>query len=112
MESKKNGQRMLISPLSEKFFTLLFDDEISSTSISGGSVPKPGDVVKLVGRKPFPCVCEIDEGSESLVTNKDACVIADGVKWQSLYLVMLHKHMILTEPVKGDSGGYCRVGTS
>ena len=49
MESKKNGQRMLISPLSEKFFTLLFDDEISSTSISGGSVPKPGDVVKLVG---------------------------------------------------------------
>ncbi len=116
MESKKNGQRMLICPLSDKFCSLLFGEDFSSnpnqnSNSTSSQAPKPGDVVKLVGRKPFPCVCEINEESESLVTNKDACVIADGVKWQSLYLVMLNKNMILTEPVKGDSGGYGRVVT-
>jgi len=111
MESKKNGNRMLISPLSEKIGALLFDEEVSSTANSSGSIPKPGDVVKLVGRKPFPCVCEVSEDSEELITDGNACVVAEGVKWQSLYLVMLNKHMILTEPVKGDSGGYGRIVT-
>ena len=44
-----------------------------------------------------------------LITDGGASVISEGVKWQSLYLVMFNKHMILTEPVKGDSGGYGRV---
>jgi hypothetical protein len=104
LQSKKNGEKILNTPLSEKFARLLFNEE--DKSLPPG--PKPGDSIKLVGRKPFACVCEINAESEVLVTNKDACVIADGVRWQSLYLVLLQKHMILTEP--GD-GGYGRVVT-
>jgi hypothetical protein len=111
MASRKNGQNLLISPLSEKLSRLLFDEEVSLAANSKGQVPKAGDIVKLVGRKPFPCVCEVTEENQSLVTDGVASLVAEGVKWQSLYLVMLNKHMILTEPVKGDSGGYGRVIT-
>jgi|AntRauTorckE5430_2_1112549.scaffolds.fasta_scaffold06657_3 hypothetical protein len=111
MVSRKNGHHLLISPLSENFSRLLFEEEVSLTANYNGLIPKPGDVVKLVGRKPFPCVCEVTEENQPLVTDGVACVVAEGVKWQSLYLVMLNKHMVLTEPVKGDSGGYGRVIT-
>ena len=59
MVSRKNGQNLrLISPLSENLSRLLFDEEVSLTDKSNGQVPKAGDIVKLVGRKPFPCVCD------------------------------------------------------
>ncbi len=62
--------------------------------------PNAGDVVDLVGKVAFPCVCEVNKASQSLFTDQRACVVADGVRWQSLYLVFYNSHMLLVEPVK------------
>lgn len=59
-----------------------------------------GDEVDLVGKDALPCVCEVNKESQSLFTDQRACVVADGVRWQSLYLVFLNRYMLLVEPVK------------
>jgi hypothetical protein len=106
LEFHKSGNNFLISPISDKFSELLFEHENSS-----GLGLQSGDVIKLVERKPFPCVCEITKENEALIMNGGTCIIADGVKWQSLYLLIMNDHLILAEPVRGESVGYGRVVT-
>ena len=94
---------------------LLFEDDESSSLLSGNHeshCPVTGSIVGLVGRTTFPCVCEVAEECDSLFTDKGASVVAEGVKWQSIYLVLLGKYMILAEPEKGGSGGNGRVVTA
>ena len=75
-------------------------------------MPQTGSVVQLVGKTAFPCVCEVNKESNSLFTDGEAGVISDGITWQSLWMVLMGKYMILAEPVKNDSGGNGRVITS
>lgn len=103
-EFHKSGNNLLICPISDIFSALLFEDEYSHDEC-----PTLGEVVKISERKPFPCVCEITKENEELITDGGACIVADGVKWQSLYLVIVNKHVILAEPLKGESAGYGRV---
>ena len=62
--------------------------------------PVPGSVVSLIGRSAFPCVCEVAQAYTSLFKDANSSVVADGVKWQSLYMVVVGKRMILVEPEK------------
>jgi len=94
---------------------LFFEEKESSSNLPGvheTKCPSSGSIVGLVGRAAFPCVCEVAEECDALFTDKAACVIAEGVKWQSLYLVLLGKYLILAEPEKGGSGGNGRVVTA
>ena len=109
-ECTKNGDRLLLSPMSSIFQSLLFDEEEAAKS-SSSVLPEIGQVLPLVGRTAFPCVCEVLDECEHLFTD-GSCVVADGVKWQSLFLVFWGKYMILAEPVKGGSSGNGRVVTS
>lgn len=106
-EYHKSGNSFLISPISDIFSDLLFEHE----NISGDCL-QLGNVVKLVERKPFPCVCEVTKENEVLIANGGTCIVADGVKWQSLYLLIMNDHLILTEPMRGESAGYGRVVTT
>ena len=74
--------------------------------------PQAGTVVGLIGRTAIPCVCEVPEASASLLTDDAASVVSDGVRWQSLYLVFLGRHMLLAEPERGGSGGNGRIVTA
>jgi len=85
------------APISCSLSDALYDEQ---EDISSPTCPRPGAVVGLVGRVAFPCVCEVSKPSENLFTDQRACVVADGVKWQSLYLVFLGRYMLLAEPVK------------
>ena len=87
---------IVVAPLSTQQTTALLDQDGESVDRR----PNPGDVVDLVGRVAFPCVCEVNEASHFLFTDQRACVVADGVRWQSLYLVFLGRYMLLAEPVK------------
>jgi len=97
----------LLSCLSRTFTSALFVDKPQTNLFS----PHPGAIVTLVGKTAFPCVCEVSEKYSSFFTDESACVVADGVKWQSLYLVLLNRYMILAEPDKGGSDGNGRIVT-
>ena len=109
-EGKKNTDRVLLSPLPSPFSSLLINEEVLSSV--GSDTPQTGAIVQLVGKTAFPCVCEVTRESSSLFTDGEASVVADGVRWQSLWMVLVGKYMILAEPVKKDSGGNGRVVTS
>eukprot|EP00559_Dactyliosolen_fragilissimus_P009941 CAMPEP_0184857644 /NCGR_PEP_ID=MMETSP0580-20130426/2794_1 /TAXON_ID=1118495 /ORGANISM="Dactyliosolen fragilissimus" /LENGTH=1231 /DNA_ID=CAMNT_0027353355 /DNA_START=166 /DNA_END=3861 /DNA_ORIENTATION=- len=93
--------------ISDKYSSILFGDIRNEES-----VPQSGSIVTLVGKAAFPCVCEVDKESQSLFTDESACVVSEGVKWQSLYLVLLGKNLILAEPERAGSGGNGRVVTA
>jgi hypothetical protein len=102
----EHGSRFLLSPLSSKFQNLMFDEE-SFNSIK--TEFKAGSIVSLVGKAAYPCVCEVKEENDSLFRDGGSYVISDGIKWQSVYLVISGSYMMLTESVEGDSGGNGRV---
>ena len=108
--------RRIFSPLDDNVASALLEQEMDTGNSSrhhhDSQHPQPGSVVGLVGRAAFPCVCEVSPESSSLFTDKGACVVAEGVKWQSLYLVIMGKYMVLAEPEKGGSGGNGRVVSS
>lgn len=107
MEGKQNTDRVLLSPLPPPFNTYLFDEDISNSV--GSDIPQTGAIVQLVGKTAFPCVVEVTKDSNSLFSDGESSIVADGIKWQSLWLVLMGKYMILAEPVKKDSGGNGRV---
>jgi len=78
-----------------------------SLSTKKGQPPKPGSSIELIGRAAFPCVCEVSESQSSLFSSHGATV-SEGVTWQSLYLVVVGKYMILAEP-DGSSEGNGRI---
>eukprot|EP00554_Chaetoceros_debilis_P010999 CAMPEP_0194108562 /NCGR_PEP_ID=MMETSP0150-20130528/8226_1 /TAXON_ID=122233 /ORGANISM="Chaetoceros debilis, Strain MM31A-1" /LENGTH=1296 /DNA_ID=CAMNT_0038797289 /DNA_START=297 /DNA_END=4184 /DNA_ORIENTATION=- len=112
VESSKGGEYQLLCPLSPTFGEVLFGEDVSSTANPNPEIPQPNSIISLVGRGTFPCVCEVTNETESFFTDGNSLVVAEGLRWQSLYLVLLGKHMILTETVRGDSGSNGRVITS
>jgi len=75
-------------------------DESPKEALPSSKTPKPGTIVTLVGRSAFPCVCEVAAESANLFKDATSSVVADGVKWQSLYLVAIGRYMVLAEPEK------------
>lgn len=82
------------------------------TSESGkGGAPAHGSVVGLIGKAAFPCVCEVSSSFSNLFSGR-TCVLNEGIRWQSLYLVVVGKWAVLAEPERGGTGGEGRVITS
>jgi len=127
--------RTYLKTVSPTFTNLLFEEQTStpsSTTTYDGNSLQIGSVVTLVGRTTYPCVCEISKESDSLFTEGGRCVVAEGVKWQSLYLVLLSNnnssnstgsgtntannddggHLVLAEPASGSAGGTGRIITA
>jgi len=122
--------RTYLKTVSPTFTNLLFEEHASSTSSNNNSNPlQIGSVVTLLGRTAFPCVCEVSKESDPLFADKGRFVVAEGVKWQSLYLVLLNNcnsasntnnnyssdeggYLVLAEPDTGSSGGNGRIVTS
>jgi hypothetical protein len=91
---EKNTERSLYVPISKELFSDLFSQD------EGNWPPVTGSIVSLVGHAAFPCVCEVPDISASLFSDTEASLVAAGVKWQSLYLVIVDRFMILAEPEK------------
>lgn len=89
--------RDVLAPLSNNLYFVLSSEK---EDVLASNYPREGAVVRLVGRIAFPCVCEVTESSSELFLDERSCVVADGVRWQSLYLVFAGKYMLLAEPVK------------
>lgn len=60
--------------------------------------PVTGSVVSFVGHTAIPCVCEAPPSSAPLFSNGGSKVVAEGITWQSLYLILLGRHLVLAEP--------------
>lgn len=73
---------------------------LDGTNQNRTKTPVSGEVLTLIGRSAFPCVCEVSKASATLFKDVSSSVIADGVKWQSLYLVIIGRYMVLAEPEK------------
>lgn len=128
--------RTYLKTVSPTFANLLFEEQTSSpsstiTTYDGNSL-QIGSVVTLVGRTTYPCVCEVSKEDSPLFTERGRCVVAEGIKWQSLYLVLLSSsnnvsnnndnvtttnsddggHLVLAEPASGSAGGTGRIITA
>ena len=66
--------------------------------------PRAGSVVGLVGNTAIPCVCEVQPNCAPLFSVAGAKVVSEGITWQSLYLVVLDKYLLLAEPERNSSG--------
>jgi hypothetical protein len=80
----------IYAPISKGFWDIFFEDI--------HDIPHPGSVVGLVGHTAIPCVCEVPPSCAPLFSAAGAKVMSEGVTWQSLYLVILGRHMLLAEP--------------
>jgi hypothetical protein len=87
----------IYSTISEGFWEILFQDIRDITVVE----PHPGSVVGLVGHTAIPCVCEVPPTCAPLFSAAGAKVVSEGVTWQSLYLVILGRHLLLAEPERG-----------
>jgi len=128
--SNDHTTRTYLKTVSPSFTNLLFEEQTFSTSSNNNiNSLQIGSVVTLVGRTAFPCVCEVSKESDPLFADKGRFVVAEGVKWQSLYLVLLNNsnsasntnshhgsdeggYLVLAEPDTGSSGGNGRIVTS
>ncbi|KAL7522681.1 hypothetical protein ACHAWX_007364 [Stephanocyclus meneghinianus] len=101
-----------LAHISSKLAMAFLDEcDTSDDSRKNDAAPAHGSVVCLVGKAAFPCVCEVSPSFASLFTGR-TCVSNEGVQWQSLYLVVVGRYVVLAEPERGGSGGEGRVITS
>lgn len=109
LASGTDVNRSIFSPISPRMGVnlLRLDDEMSDKEM-----PEVGSVVGLVGRTAIPCVCEVPASCLDLLSDNNASVVSNGVKWLSLYLVFLGRFMILAEPERKGLGGNGRVITA
>jgi len=92
--ARTHDPNTIYSTISKGFWEILFKDIQDNTAVE----PHPGSVVGLVGHTAIPCVCEVPPTCAPLFSEAGAKVVSEGVTWQSLYLVILGRHMLLVEP--------------
>jgi hypothetical protein len=100
----------LISPLPISLSDILIGNDTYTSEDS--ALPVTGSVVSLAGKVAFPCVCEIAAEVYPMIVDKASCIIADGVRWLSLYLVISAHAFILAEPFAEGSDENGRVLSS
>ena len=103
----------VIAYMSPKLAVALQDksDNLEDSPKKSNITPEHGSIVGLVGKAAFPCVCEVTPTFASLFTGR-TCVSNEGVQWQSLYLVVIGKYVVLAEPERSGIGGEGRVITT
>ena len=70
---------------------------------------QPGSRVHLVGCPALACVCEAPASLAALLSEAGSGVVAEGISWQSLYLVIHEGSLIFAQPLQGEMGGDGRV---
>ena len=98
--------RRVYAPLSASLFEALM------TSIKIDALPDPGSVLPLAGKKAIPCVCEAPANYAHLFLDVGTGVQAEGVTWQSLYLVFSGDLLIFAQPLPIGPSGDGRVVAS
>jgi hypothetical protein len=118
-----------LAHLSSKFTIAMLDECESSSSSSSernnsessydspsmATPPEYGSVVGLVGRAAFPCVIEVSSPASSSLFTGRTCISNEGMRWQSLYLVVMGKWAVFAEPGRDGTsaaGGEGRVVAS
>jgi len=76
---------------------------------SVGPTVKSGSTLRLAGYPAIPCVCEAPASLASLFSSEESGIVAQGVTWQSLYLVFRDGWMIFAQPIPGGESGEGRV---
>jgi hypothetical protein len=99
--------RQIVCPISPEMNDALFAKIHEEEEESGE--PVQGSVIPLAGSPAIPCVCETPASAAHLFTSEDSGVVAEGVTWQSLYLVFLRGYLVFAQPVEGRAGGDGRV---
>ena len=74
--------------------------------------PEPQSFVDLVGIPAIPCVIEAAEIFADLFTDEASGVVAEGVTWQSLYLVFVGHFLVFAVPLPDGTATVGRVITS
>jgi hypothetical protein len=98
--------RQIVCPISPEMNDALFA-KIHEDLESGE--PVQGSIIPLVGSPAIPCVCETPACAAHLFASEDSGIVAEGVTWQSLYLVFLRGYLVFAQPVEGRAGGDGRV---
>jgi len=102
MELKKQIYAPISSGLADVIFSDRREDEKEP-------MPESGSIIVLAGSPAIPCVCEAPATAAHLFIDAGTGVVAEGVTWQSLYLVFQNGHLIFAQPHAGGSGGDGRV---
>jgi Uncharacterised conserved protein len=91
------------APMSSPLSTVLFE------SSHVGNMPEGGSIVHLAGSPAIPCVCEAPASLTHLFYGDTTGVVAEGVTWQSLYLVFRDAYLLFAQPIPGGAGSDGRV---
>ena len=86
----------IYSSISDGFRKTIFEEY----KTTGQDEPATGSVVSFVGHTAIPCVCEAPPSSAPLFSRGGSKVVAEGITWQSLYLILMGQHLVLAEPEK------------
>lgn len=103
--------RMVYANVSSVMADLLYSRRSDSDQ------PVPRSIVHLVGSPVIPCVCEAAGPAAHYFTDDvSGAVVAEGVTWQSLYIVFVHheqsRFLSLTQPLHDEAEGNGRVVAS
>ena len=90
-----NDRQTVYAPISESFWNALYAEYRTDEKYIEA---RPGLSLSLVGHTAFPCVCEVPPSFAPLFSEAGAKVVSQGITWQSLYLVILGRNMVLAEP--------------
>ena len=79
---------------------------------SDSEQPEAQSFVDLVGGSAIPCVIEAPETAAYLFSDEASGIIAEGVTWQSLYLVVIDHFLVFAVPLPDGTGTVGRVITA
>jgi hypothetical protein len=95
--------KQMYAPLSSSLMEVMVDAQPKT------SLPVAGSILSLAGKKAIPCVCEAPASAARLFTDVTTGVEAEGVTWQSLYLVFDDDLLIFAQPLPNGPGGDGRI---
>ena len=85
----------VFAPISTPLSNIL----LSNGGVNGSSVS--GATLNLAGFPAIPCVCEAPASLAHLFAYQGSGIVAQGITWQSLYLVFKDGLMIFAQPIPG-----------
>ncbi|KAL7567749.1 hypothetical protein ACA910_000507 [Epithemia clementina (nom. ined.)] len=97
--------KSVYAPISQRLANFLLMDHVGG----GGDSIVSGATLKLAGNPAIPCVCEAPASLSHLFAHDGSGIVAQGVTWQSLYLVFKDGWMIFAQPIPGGPSGEGRI---
>ena len=98
--------KKVFAPISQRLANALL---LTSSDQDKRGLVTPGATLHLAGYPAIPCVCEAPASLSHLFAHPESGIVAQGVTWQSLYLVFQEGWMIFAQPIPGGASGEGRV---